>query len=123
MKNRVFIIVFATVLVITCAVSLYIMRWHTPKSIVLVKSDNKIIRRIDLAAVTSPYEFSVKSDYGYNTVYVSHNSIKIIDADCPDKICIAHGELKSNYSPIVCLPHKLTVIYDDSNTDIDVIAN
>ena len=123
MKNKVFIIIFATVLAITGTVSLYIMHRHTPKSIVLVKSDNKIIRRIDLAAVTSPYEFDVKSDYGYNTVYVSHNSIKIIDADCPDKICISHGELKSNFSPIVCLPHKLTVIYDDGNTDIDVIAN
>ncbi len=123
MRAKIFTVIFAAVLIVCGAASLYIMKHKTPASIVLIKSDGKVVRRIDLKAVTRPYEFEVKAEYGYNRIYIDGDGIRITDADCPDKICIRHGVLKSNFSPIVCLPHKLTVIFENADGNIDAVTD
>ncbi len=74
--------------------------------IVNVKSSGKIIRTIDLSAVTEPYVFVVDNG-GKNTVLVERGKISVTDADCPDKLCIEQS--KAGVMPIVCLPHRLVI--------------
>lgn len=38
----------------------------------------------------------------------------ISEANCPDKICVAHRGIKSEGETIVCLPHKLVIAITDS---------
>ena len=35
----------------------------------------------------------------------------VTDAGCPDKICVNHGELRTEMLPIVCLPNRLIITY------------
>ncbi len=71
--------------------------------------DGREIRRIDLSAVTEPYEFDVESAAGVNRVRVEPGRISVISADCPDGVCVAHGPISKSGSPIVCLPHRLVI--------------
>jgi hypothetical protein len=66
------------------------------KSICIVKCDTGEVEK----------DFDVDS---YNVMIVEDNSINIIDADCPDKICVNHSSIENEGETIICLPHKLVV--------------
>ncbi len=40
-------------------------------------------------------------------------------AECPDKICVKHGELKSLNNPIVCLPNKIVIKFEGEAENVD----
>ena len=90
----------------------YCIHIHIAKGecIAQIKQNGRIIKKINLSDVKSPYDLKIKShDGGYNTVRVMHNQIAVIDADCPDKLCVKRGAIDGGSIPIVCLPHKLSV--------------
>jgi len=35
--------------------------------------------------------------------------VDVIEADCPDKICVKHTNIKNAGETIICLPHKLVI--------------
>lgn len=49
----------------------------------------------------------------YNIIKIENGKVKCIESNCPDKVCVAHGELKDNIDNdmIICAPHKLTISY------------
>ncbi|MDO9491871.1 NusG domain II-containing protein [Acetobacterium sp.] len=46
---------------------------------------------------------------GSNTLEISGDTAKIVEADCPDHICVKTYPISSPGETIVCLPHKLVV--------------
>ena len=74
----------------------------------VISVDGREVRRIDLLA--APDEtFTVESENGYNIVCVKDGKISVIEASCPDKVCVNHGELASELLPIICLPNKMII--------------
>lgn len=105
------IIIAAVVLMLAAAAvyTLVILNFHDPeKHTAEITVDGKVIRTIDLS--TAPDEtFTVESGYGTNVVCIKDGEIFVSEASCPDKICINHGPLKSEYLPIICLPNKFVI--------------
>lgn len=67
---------------------------------------------------------NVKTEYGINVIKIHDNGVEIIDADCPDKVCIKTGFIDKFGSSIVCLPNKLIVeIRGDIKEEIDELSN
>lgn len=89
-----------------------------------IYQDGQLIETIDLHAVTAPYTFTIPTlDGGRNTIEVRPDAIGIIDADCPDKLCVSTGFVDSTLLPIVCLPHRLVIQLEASNqAQPDVIS-
>ncbi|WP_302485998.1 NusG domain II-containing protein [uncultured Megamonas sp.] len=58
-----------------------------------------------------------------NIIQIKDKKISIIEADCPDKICVNMGILKSAFIPIVCLPNHLVIQYVNDDEKIDATAN
>ena len=57
----------------------------------------------------------ITCDEGTNVVLLENGRISIVQADCPDKLCVEQGAITTGGVPIVCLPHKLYInITDDS---------
>lgn len=46
---------------------------------------------------------------GYNEIEIRKDSIGILSASCPDKLCVRQGFLKGSGLPIVCLPNRLVI--------------
>jgi hypothetical protein len=42
-------------------------------------------------------------------ILVEENSVNVIDADCPDKVCVNHSDIGNVGETIICLPHKMVV--------------
>lgn len=109
MTNRVKItfISVAALFVLSLAASFFILR-PSEKEIVTISRDNEILYTFDL---TKTGNQTVKIEYesgGYNIVEIKDGTIRISEADCPDKICVNTGILKAGV-PIVCLPHHLVI--------------
>ena len=63
----------------------------------------------DLSAAVIPYEVTIETELGHNTLRVSHGGIAVTEADCPGNDCVRQGEIRDSLIPIVCLPHKLVI--------------
>lgn len=69
----------------------------------------KHYKTVPLSSHKGEDSFVIKDKFGKNTVIVRDNSIAIIDADCPDKVCIQPGFISKPGDSIVCLPHQLMI--------------
>lgn len=120
MKTKFWIIIFSAVLIICAGLWISISNLSLSTNIVGIYQDSKLVKTIDLNSVTEEYEITLKGESGENTILVSQGHIKMKAAQCPDKVCVNHGELKSNTSPIVCLPNKVVIKFENNNYNIDV---
>lgn len=88
-----------------------------------IMQNGEVIRTVDLQNVKEPYEFEIIAENGgTNTIRVENGKIGMIQASCPDKICVKQGFITNGVLPIVCLPNKLSVVITDENNDLDAMT-
>ncbi len=109
MKNRTLVIIFTALALLCAAVILIGGGSRNTQKTAQIKRDGRVIQTIDLNAVSEPYDLKVEGEGGYNIMRIEKGAISVIEADCPDKVCIKQGKITGSSYPIVCLPHKLTV--------------
>ena len=114
MTTRIWIVVFSVTAVLCLGVWLFISNVSSPSKVVGIYKDGSLVEKIDLNSVTGEREITLSGEYGENIILVSNGRIEMKSADCPDKICVNHGELKSSSSPIVCLPNKVVIKFEGS---------
>ena len=119
MTNRIWIVVFSFVAVLCLALWLFISSVSSQSMIVGIYKDGSLVEKINLNVVTGEREITLSGDLGDNVILVSNGRIEMKSADCPDKICVEHGELKSSSSPIVCLPNKVVIKFENSTDGAD----
>ena len=56
--------------------------------------------------------FTVKTEWGENTVVVENGTIWIAEATCLDQVCVRRGACRSGI-PIVCLPNRLVISFSN----------
>lgn len=60
---------------------------------------------------------------GYNILVIEDGYASIIEANCPDKLCVRQRKIKYNGQTLVCLPNKTTVkIVSSTHSDTDFIS-
>ncbi len=58
-----------------------------------------------------------------NTVVISEGEAYMLNATCPDRLCIHQGRIRKRGQSIVCLPHKVIVmVTDGEESSIDSMA-
>lgn len=59
-----------------------------------------------------------------NYLVIKDGYAKVVDASCPDKLCIDQKKIKYTGETIVCLPNKVVVqVVGEEVSSIDAIAN
>ena len=59
-----------------------------------------------------------------NRLIIEDGQGDMIEADCPDQICVEHISISKNKETIVCLPNKVIVeIVGGKDAEIDAVAN
>lgn len=46
---------------------------------------------------------------GRNHLIIHEKTVKIEEADCPDKLCVKQGAISKSGETVVCLPHRIVV--------------
>lgn len=115
-SNKIYIVV-----VIVLVFELVMLVWQNIRSkdntVAEIVSDGKVVNTIDLSDIDEAYEFEVRNESGYNKIRAEKGRIAVIEADCPDKVCVNQGYITGGGLPIVCLPHKLTITMGNGSAD------
>ena len=64
----------------------------------------------------------VRSEYGYNKIEIGENYVRVAEADCPDKLDVRAGEIRSAGQMIVCLPNRLVVRLVGPAKGVDIVT-
>lgn len=85
--------------------------------------DGEIVKTISFDDTTNTEPFTVKTKLGVNIIRIDNGKVKIIDADCPDKLCVKDGPISEPGEMLVCLPHKVVVeIKGESKSNVDELS-
>ena len=88
---------------------------------VKVYVNEKLIKTFDL---TKDREYFIETKIGYNLLIIKNEKARILDADCPNKICVDKGYISKNGESIICLPHHIVVTIESSeDKDVDAVAD
>ena len=82
-----------------------------------------MLREIDLSQVSEPETFTVDCPWGgSNVIEVLPGAIRVLEADCPDGVCVSQGWLGEDTAlPLICLPHRLVIQYAETG-ELDAAA-
>lgn len=90
-------------------------------------SSGNLIVQIDGVKVASyplyeDVEFEIND--GTNRVEITGGTVKMIQADCPDQICVHHKAISKNNETIVCLPNKIVLVIESTEeAEVDATTN
>ena len=51
---------------------------------------------------------------------VEKGQISMLEADCPDKVCVKQGAISDGARPIICLPNNVLIKLTDDENDTDI---
>ena len=83
-----------------------------------VTVDGQLVLTVPL---TREATVTVGENRGFRNV-VEVSGGRVVDADCPDRLCVRQGWIRYSGESIVCLPHKLVVTVRGSEHDLDAVA-
>jgi len=58
---------------------------------------------------------------GTNTIEIQDGRVRIVDADCPDRLCVRQGWIDGTGQSIVCLPNRVIVTVVGGDNTIDFV--
>ena len=80
--------------------------------------DGVPVRHIRLHAHEEIETFTLITPDGHqNTIQSDGSTIAVIDADCPDRLCVKAGSASQTGDIIACLPHKLLIEVKETGSD------
>ncbi|HBE8638383.1 TPA: NusG domain II-containing protein [Clostridioides difficile] len=68
--------------------------------------DNKLYKTV---SINAKEEFKIESRGGYNIVKIHDKGVEIVDASCPDKVCVHTGFINKPSQSIVCIPNRVSI--------------
>lgn len=114
MKTKHLILIIGVLLALCVGISAFLLWPKQPGKQAEILSSNQLIRTVDLSKNET---FTVKSpNGGSNTIQIKDGKIAVIEADCPDHICMEFGWCDSGM-PIVCLPNGLIINFPSEQID------
>ena len=77
------------------------------RRLVVVSRDGVVEERLPLSEDT---RLLLKDASGNeNLLVIEGGSVRLEDADCPDRLCVRQGAISRSGESIICLPHKLVI--------------
>lgn len=121
-KRKNDLILIISIIIITACVFLIMNLFSKSGDRVLVEQNSAQIAVLDL---NKDCVYNVYNDNGdiCNTVQIKNGKVKMIYADCKDKICKNHKEISKSNESIICLPNKVEItVISDKSENVDGVA-
>lgn len=103
-KNDVLLV--AALLLLGGALALFLLATRREGGTVRVQIDGETVMELPL---DQDARLVLGEGEGTNTLTVSGGTAQIVQADCPDQVCVRQGAVRYAGESIVCLPHRLIV--------------
>ena len=118
MKTKYWVILLALILTVCVGLSIPLLLPGEGAAYAEIISDGQVMQVVDLKVNREIHITTSRG--GKNTITVKDGKIGVTEANCPDHYCMDRG-MCSNGVQIVCLPNKLVIRFQASQT-VDSIA-
>ncbi|HZJ83721.1 MAG TPA: NusG domain II-containing protein [Clostridia bacterium] len=79
-------------------------------TLLIIELDGSPLESIELGSDESHREIKIDTgDGGYNTILISEGEAEMLDANCPDRLCVHSPRIKVSGQSIVCIPHRVVI--------------
>lgn len=116
------------ILLIIAATSGLIIKYNSSKKYdkkyAEIKVKGEIYKEVILDKSKPKETMTIKTDLGENVIEMANGGIRVVDADCPDRLCVKDGYKYNPGEVIVCLPHQVVIEIKGENnkSDVDIIS-
>ena len=117
-KNQLWLGVCVVILCLGILGGLWGMRVQSDPSVRIVQN-GAVLYRFDLSSAEDQ-TFTVEYEGRSNIIQIEDGAIRVLEADCPDQTCVHMGWLDSA-APIVCLPNRLVIEFDNASDETDTV--
>ena len=116
MKTKYWILIFTALAAVCILLTVLFFCTGQPANRALVYSDGQLVRTIDL---TEDGEYTIENGEEWNVLTVENGKIRVSSASCKNQDCVHQGA-SDHGAPIVCLPNRLTIVFEDAG-DLDAV--
>ena len=104
-------LLFIGTLLLLCGIGAVFFFTRTDDAVrhAVITQDQVQLYDIPLTGHTGTEEIVIRDEHGTNTIRIEGETIAVIDADCPDRVCVHTGSASKKGDVIACLPHKLLI--------------
>lgn len=74
-----------------------------------IQVNGKQVKKIIFDKKVIGKKISIESEYGFNLVELGDEKVRVIEADCRDKIDVKQGYISKIGETIICLPNRMVV--------------
>lgn len=91
---------------------------------VSVQVNGEEVKKVYLGRAVLGKTMAIESDFGYNLLEFKEDSVRVIEADCPDELDVKKGWIDKVGETIVCLPNRMVVEIKGKKgeSDLDYIS-
>lgn len=110
-------ILIAVLLLLGGVLAVFLRLTRQDGGYVSVQVDGEQLMELPLSADT---QVVLGSGEHTNTLAIENGAARVVEATCPDRICVNQGAVRYEGESIVCLPHKLVITVEGGQTgDLD----
>lgn len=81
---------------------------------IAISVDGKDYKNLEFKEET--YTYPLKTKYGFNKIEIAKDYVRVLEADCPNKLDVLQGKIHLIHQSIVCIPNRM-IIEIKSKTD------
>lgn len=100
------IILLTAVIILALFALAYVMLTRKTGKSVQISIDGELLETFELS---EDREHQIITEKGKNVIVIKNDTVDVIEADCPDKVCVNHVPVENAGETIICLPHKLVI--------------
>ncbi|WHH61059.1 NusG domain II-containing protein [Petroclostridium sp. X23] len=89
---------------------------------VVIEVNGQPYAKYNFNEITSSKYIEIQTQYGYNKVEIDKNRVRVVEADCPDKLDVLAGWISKSNQMIVCLPNRLVIKIEGKDTGLDGVV-
>ncbi len=90
---------------------------------IAISVDGKDYKNLEFKEKT--YIYPLKTKFGFNKIEVAKDYVRVLEADCPNKLDVQQGKIYRANQSIVCIPNRMIIQIkskDSNNNDDEVDA-
>lgn len=123
-KGDKYLIIFLIVLSFLSLIYTKKVAFNDRKKYISIQVNGKEIKEIIFDKKIIGKTIPIETEFGYNLIEIDDEKVRVIEADCPDKLDVKQGYISKVGEIIVCLPNRLTIEIKgiDNEREIDYIS-
>lgn len=119
MKKRDFIVIFCIMALVVFSFIIMKITEKTGEKVIIYQNKQEY----KTVSLNKNQTIQIPTKTGYNVVKIQDGKVEMIEASCPDQICVHHRKISNTGETIVCLPNKVVVeIVGQTEKKLDSIA-